>query len=127
MQEAKSLPVFSEWLKNIDPLGSFGKIPPVYCHLTEEEILVPSSGRWLNSGMGLPIEFWTLNTLESPNDAVESTLSDILVGENVPQKYYFSPVACMGLLRRHAERQKPLPSVLLRALEEGSTRKPKLS
>lgn len=58
--------------------GSCGKTCRVRCHQTEEGILVPSSGRWLNSGMGSPTEFWTQSTSESRSDAVASTLSLVL-------------------------------------------------
>lgn len=56
-----------------------------------------------------------LNTGESPNVAVESHLSQILE-DNVPEKYYLSPKACLGILRRAENRCKPLPNVLQQAL-----------
>jgi hypothetical protein len=62
------------------------------------------------------IEFSTLNTGPSPNDAQESTLSEILLAE-VPEKYYLSPKACLGILRRASARGKELPDVLRKALE----------
>lgn len=48
------------------------------------------------------------NISESPNAVVESTLSQILQAD-VPQKYYLSPKACQGILRRAAARGKELP------------------
>jgi hypothetical protein len=57
-----------------------------------------------------------LNTGASPNVAQESTLSQILLAQ-VPEKYYLSPKACLGILRRASERGKELPEVLKRALE----------
>lgn len=60
-------------------------------------------------------EFWTLNTGVSPKDAVASTLSRILEAEPLP-KYYLSTVACLGILRRAAERGKELPTQLKMAL-----------
>jgi hypothetical protein len=44
-------------------------------------------------------------------------LSQILE-ENVPRKYYLSPKACQGILRRAEVRGKKLPEVLQHALEE---------
>ena len=68
-----------------------------------------TDGAWLT-------EFSTLNTGASPNAEVESTLSEILLAE-VPEKYYLSPKACLGILRRASARGKELPEVLKKALE----------
>jgi hypothetical protein len=54
---------------------------------------------------------------ESPSDAVESTLSQILQA-NAPEKYYLSAKACAGILRRAERRGKELPEMLKAALEE---------
>ena len=59
---------------------------------------------------------WTLNTGESPRDVRESSLSQILE-EHPPRKYYLSRKACLGILRRSAERGKGLPAKLKEALE----------
>ena len=56
------------------------------------------------------------NTSESPNGAVESTLSRILT-ENAPAKYSLSAKACQGILRRASVRGKELPQMLRVALE----------
>ena len=56
------------------------------------------------------------NTSESLKDVAESTLSQILEA-NVQAKYYLSPKACQGILRRAAIRGKELPEVLKLALE----------
>ena len=68
-----------------------------------------TDGAWLT-------EFSTLNTGVSPSAAQESTLSQILLAE-VPEKYYLSPKACLGILRRASVRGKELPEVLKKALE----------
>lgn len=57
-----------------------------------------------------------LSTGESPRDVRESTLSQILTG-TAPEKYYLSPRACQGILRRCRQRGKILPDVLREALE----------
>jgi hypothetical protein len=55
------------------------------------------------------------NIGESPSEDAASTLSQILqVG--VPEKYYLSPKACLGILRRASVRGKELPEVLRLAL-----------
>ena len=59
-----------------------------------------------------------LNIGECPNVAVESFLSRILQPvTDVPEKYYLSPKACQGILRRARERGKELPEELRIALE----------
>ena len=56
------------------------------------------------------------NISELPRDVKESTLSQILM-ERVPEKYYLSPKACQGVLKRAASRGKELPPLLKGALE----------
>lgn len=56
-----------------------------------------------------------LNTGASPNDVVVSSLSQILEG-SPHRKYYLSPKACLGILRRAWERGKELPLQLKEAL-----------
>ncbi len=56
------------------------------------------------------------NTLEFPKDVKESTLSQILIA-NVPEKYYLSQKACLGILNRASKRGKELPLMLKIALE----------
>lgn len=58
----------------------------------------------------------TLNISESLRDADVCLLSQILEA-NADSKYYLSPKACQGILRRASIRGKELPSVLKTALE----------
>ena len=60
--------------------------------------------------------FSMLSTGESPKDENASTLSQILTG-TAPEKYYLSPRACQGILRRCRQRGKTLPEPLKTALE----------
>lgn len=62
------------------------------------------------------IEFLTLNGGAYPKGENASTLSQILQ-TTVPQKYYLSPKACLGILRGASVRGKELPPVLKAALE----------
>ena len=63
-----------------------------------------------------PGESLMRNSGECPNAENASTLSQILqVG--VPEKYYLSQKACLGILRRASSRGKTLPVVLQKALE----------
>ena len=100
------------------PDGWSGRTSPVSCQLMEDGRLEPSSGRWGKSGMGSPIAFVTLNTLEFHSAAVASSLSDILETGDVPQRFYLSAKACRGILRRAEKRGKALPTTLRLALEQ---------
>ena len=55
------------------------------------------------------------NIGEFPSEENVSSLSQILQ-EGVPEKYYLSPKACQGILRRASVRGKKLPAVLEKAL-----------
>jgi len=110
-------------LADIGPAGWYGRTSPACC-LIKEMRLEPSSGGWQNSGMGSPTEFWTLNTCEhngldglSLSDDGVCSLSDILETGDVPQRYYLSAKACLGILRRAEKRGKALPPLLARALK----------
>ena len=64
----------------------------------------------------------TLNIGECPNVDAESSLSRILEPrQDVRAKYYLSPKACEGILRRARERGKELPPELKEALERQSS------
>jgi len=102
-------------VSNLDGLS--GKTSPVSCHLTEEKILVPSSERWGSWGMSGHTESWTLNGSEWPKDAGVCSLSHILEKGTLPPRFYLSPKACAGILRRAEKRGKELPPMLKQALE----------
>jgi len=74
-----------------------------------------------SEGMGIVLlgESVMRNTGESPSVVRESFLSQILE-VNVPEKYFLSAKATIGILRRAAKRGKELPNVLRIALEEQS-------
>lgn len=82
--------------------------------------LVPSSGAWSSSGMGSPTESWTLSFSDWPSDASVCSLSAVLETGEVPQRYFLSPRACAGILRRGEKRGKALPPQLARALQEAA-------
>jgi len=97
--------------------GSSSKTFPVSCRLALGGIWEPSSERWGTWGMGSPTECWTLNGSDWPSDAVVSSLSDVLEMQGVPERYFLSPKACIGILRRAEKRGKRLPALLQQALE----------
>lgn len=74
--------------------------------------------------MGSPTGFLTLSTSEHaafhepfPSDGAVCGLSDILEIGDVPQRYYLTAKACLGILRRAGNRGKDLPPPLRLALE----------
>ena len=112
------------WLTDTAPAGSFGKMSLASCRRAKDGILVPSSEGWQNSGMGGPTEFWTLNTSEHacspapfPNDGDVCSLSDILETGDLPRRFFLTPKACAGILRRAVGRGKDLPPPLQAALQ----------
>ena len=68
------------------------------------ETITPSLGECLTRSIG-----------EFPKEENASTLSQILES-GVPEKYYLTPKACQGILRRASARGKELPDVLKKAL-----------
>ena len=112
------------WLTDTGPVGWCGRTCPVSCHRARDGILVPSSGVWANSGMAGPTECWTLNTCEHaafpvpfPSDGDVCSLSDILETGDLPRRFFLTPKACAGILRRAVGRGKVLPPPLQRALQ----------
>jgi hypothetical protein len=114
-----------DFLTSLDPSGAYGKTCQVSLVRIEDGILVPSLGRWQNSAMGSHTGCLTLSTSEYPKDADVSLLLDVLETGNLPQKFYLSPLACEGILRRAEKRGKVLPPLLQKALErsvQGTTK-----
>src|SRR5688500_13685245 len=67
---------------------------------TKEETSKPLYERWPTSGIVSDGVCLTVKTSESPNRAVESTLSDVIETGEAPQRYFLSPNAAKGMLRR---------------------------
>ena len=114
----------ANFLKQCIPAGSYGKMCQAFSVQTEGRISKRSSKRLMKSGILAHGECWTLNMSEWTDSLVPflkedsvCSLSDILVPmSDVPQKYYLSPVACSGLLRRAETRGRALPDVLRQVL-----------
>ena len=91
----------------------------MYLNLRERETSSngsPLDASW-ETATALPGVSMTLNTGEYPSVERESTLSQILE-VNAPEKYFLSPKAALGILRRAERRGKELPPMLKEALEE---------
>ena len=89
---------------------------PIFKCLNMDGLRGGATATWQDDGAWL-IESTTLNGTEYPNAVVESRLSQILE-EAPPTKYYLSPAACLGILRRAERRGKDLPERLKAALVE---------
>ena len=101
---------------------------------------IPHSFRQMASNG--PVRVWLLDPGEEPvgplstvnfglwrNGASVCTLSQVLE-KNVPRKYYLTPRACAGILRRAEKRGKKLPPQLeavLRAVAAQDTKQPRPS
>lgn len=122
-------------MENIQ-LSLFGRMYPEPFQVTTERILEPclkksqtpifqclqvANGQpqeWLEGERLTPLgESLMLNIGEYPSVENESTLSEILE-DNVPEKYYLSPKACLGILRRAKNKGRKLPDNLRIALEQ---------
>ena len=65
---------------------------------------------------------FTIGFLTSKKPNVRSVkLSQVLEKGSIPERYFLSPKACAGILRRAEKRGKKLPPMLQDALEEQVT------
>ena len=102
---------------NFDPLGLCSKMFPDFSVRTKAETLRKSTAfSWSDADMGFQGVVSTASFSESPNAAVECSLSEVLEG-HAPQRFFLSPVAATGILRRAAKRGRALPMRLRQALE----------
>jgi hypothetical protein len=99
--------------------SSFGKMCRAVSVLgTRKEATLSSfSGNGLTSGIMSHGEYWTLSISEWPKDAAVCSLSEVLETGEIPSKYFLSPKACQGILRRAEKRGKKIPEALRVALE----------
>ena len=110
--------------RKLEELSTYTESRAGYCPAVETTLkrirprtFPASSPPYLNSGLGSPGEFWTLNTSEFPRDASASSLSDILETGDVPRRFFLTPKACAGILCRAEKRGRRLPPALLAALK----------
>jgi len=85
---------------------------------TKDEISKPLFQHWPNSGMLLDGALLTANTSESPSRAEESTLSGVIETGEVPERYFLSPNAAKGMLRRANKMGRNLFPPLKKSLEK---------
>lgn len=111
---------------NSNLLFSFGRMCPDCSLPTLEEISHASFAGWPTSGITERGECLTLNSSECPNedDGYSAySLADVLEPSVAP-KYFLSPLACRGIIRRAAKRGKALPTQLGAALQAVASRHP---
>ena len=75
------------------------------------------STRWTNSGIVLHGVCLTAKASESPSNAVASTLLPCVETQGVPEKYFLSPNAAIGILRRVDRMKRNLPPSFRQSLE----------
>jgi len=113
----------STLLSNADLGGSCWKMSLDSSVPTAALISDGFSMKWSNSGMAFRGELWTLATSESPSDADECSLSQVL-NPTAPARFSLSARAASGILRRANRRGKVLPAALQTALEAIGTEQP---
>lgn len=115
-----------ELLQNLGRDGWLSKTSLAFYPATEDVTSLSSFAGWSNAGMASPGGFSTLNISEFLNDAAVCSLSAVLETD-APQKYFLSPKACRGILRRAELRGRPLPEHLRQVLTQVASLDEKLS
>ncbi len=103
------------WSPRFGLLGSSSKMSLASYLRTEVETSRSSSTVYPTSGMAWRGGYWIASTSECPSDAVGSTLSGVLEPHAHP-RFYLSPRAASGILRRAEKRGRALPALLYQAL-----------
>ena len=102
--------------------GSSWRTSPDCSHQIRDAISEQSSLHWPTQGfLTSNGKCWIRSSSESPNVAVESSLSQVLLTQ-VDDRYLLSPKAASGILRRSERRGRTLPEPLKEALVSVITR-----
>lgn len=98
------------------PNGCCWRTFPAYSQATREGTWESFSGRWATQGFVTSNgECWIRSSTESPNAAVECSLSQVLEPET-DTRFLLSVKAAQGILRRAERRGRTLPEPLRSAL-----------
>ena len=119
-----------------EPAGSSGKTCPAHSAATPAETLLSWLVRWQDSNSLRPATAgetkawrsvktdssngacWTRSGSDWRSGASACSLSSILETGPIDRRYYLSPTACAGILRRAGNRGRDLPSALSEALRQ---------
>lgn len=104
-------------LKAAAPLLSSSKTYQVYSLPTMDETSESLFKRWPTSGMVWHGECLIAATSESPSHAKESLLLPLIETQDLPDKYFLSPNAAKGALRRADQMGRSLFPPLRQAME----------
>jgi hypothetical protein len=108
---------FYELLNQISRDSLSLRMAPAFLAPTKEETLPSSFEGWSNAGIASRGGSLMLNMTEWHSGAVVCSLSEVLETEVAP-KYFLSPKACLGILRRADKRGRELPRSLYDALKQ---------
>jgi hypothetical protein len=112
MKQPESLTLFSETED-----GSSLRMFPDCFPATEALTSGSFSRRWPSSGFTtLPGELWTADTSGCHSGGAASSSLPGVLEATVPERFYLSPKAAAGILRRAEKRGKALPPALDKAL-----------
>ncbi len=110
-----------ELLQNLGRDGWLLRMSLAFYPAMGAEILPLSFAGWSNAGMACAGGFLTLNISEWPKDAAVCSLSEALEAGVAP-KFFLSPKAARGILRRAEKRGRALPAQLEAVLRSVATR-----
>src|SRR5262245_44860723 len=79
-----------EFLTDLNPVGSFLRVCPVFSRPPKDETSGFSCEQWMNSGILAAGQCWTHNTSVWRNGASACSLSDVLEIGDVPHRYFLS-------------------------------------
>jgi hypothetical protein len=105
------------FLRSLGRDGLLSRTSPACYPATEEQILPSSFEGWSSSGMACAGGYLTLSMNTWHSGASVCLLSDILELD-VPRKYYLSPTALRGILRRAEKANKEIPPFLRLVMEQ---------
>jgi DNA (cytosine-5)-methyltransferase 1 len=118
--EGQDLDYFSTLLDSLAkdaPELFYSKTFTASCIRTEGETLEPLFELWPSSGILSDGVCLTAKTSESPNHGSASTLLGVIETGKVPEKYFLSPSAAKGMLRRARKMGRNLFPPLRESLE----------
>lgn len=108
---------FLDWLSTVAPEFSSSKTFRASSLPAKDETSKSLFELWPNSGILSDGVCLTAKTSDCPNHANVSSLWDVMEKGEVPQKYFLSPNAARGILRRADRMGRQLLPPLRKALE----------